>query len=68
MQVARLAKPKPRTVGNKLVEMLQALRLELKYSKDEILKLYLTHAPPYGGTFRAIARPASVISAWSRPA
>ncbi len=48
MQVARLAKPKPRTVGNKLVEMLQALRLELKYSKDEILKLYLTHAP-YGG-------------------
>ncbi len=51
MQVARLIKPKPRTVRNKLVEMAQALRLELRYSKAEILKLYLTHAP-YGGNIQ----------------
>jgi len=48
MQVARLIKPKKRTVGNKLIEMVQALKLELHYRKDEILRLYLTHAP-YGG-------------------
>jgi len=39
--------PKPRTVANKLIEMLQAVMIEWKYSKDEILKLYLLHAP-YG--------------------
>lgn len=47
MQVARLMKPKERTIKNKIIEMLQALRIEMKYSKDEILKLYLQHAP-YG--------------------
>lgn len=48
MQVARLMKPKSRTYPNKLLEMLQSLKMELKYSKDEILSLYLNHAP-YGG-------------------
>lgn len=48
MQVARLAKPKDRTIVNKLIEMVQALQIELAYSKEEILRLYLTHAP-YGG-------------------
>lgn len=48
MQVARLMEPKPRTIPNKLREMAQALRIELKYSKDEIMKIYLIHAP-YGG-------------------
>lgn len=47
MQVARLMQPKPRTVKNKLIEMIQALKIELKYSKEQILKLYLLHAP-YG--------------------
>ena len=40
--------PKERTLWNKLREMCQAVRIELNYSKDQILKLYLTHAP-YGG-------------------
>ncbi len=48
MQVARLMNPKRRTYLNKSFEILQALKIETKYSKDEILKLYLDHAP-YGG-------------------
>lgn len=48
MQIARLSDPKARTIWNKLVEMLKAVRIELRYSKNEILKLYLDHAP-YGG-------------------
>jgi len=48
MQVARLSNPKMRTVWNKLKEMFYALRLEIWYSKNEILNLYLNHAP-YGG-------------------
>jgi len=48
MQVARLMKPKPRNAACKALEMLQALKLEILYSKKTILKLYLDHAP-YGG-------------------
>lgn len=48
MQVARLMQPKERTVQNKLVEMAQALVIETRFSKDEILQMYLDHAP-YGG-------------------
>ncbi len=49
MQVIRLSrKGKPRTVYQKLIEMIQALRLELSLSKEEILLLYTAHAP-FGG-------------------
>ena len=48
MQVARLMRPKPRTYVNKALEILLALKIELYYTKDEILRLYLNHAP-YGG-------------------
>jgi penicillin-binding protein 1C len=47
MQVARALEPKRRTYFNKLVEMFRALQLEWKYSKDEILQLYL-NLVPYG--------------------
>ena len=47
MQIARLIRPKPRTYFNKFIEILQALKIELHYSKEEILQLYLNHAP-YG--------------------
>jgi len=48
-QVVRLARKNPkRTYGEKLIEMIWALRIELKYSKDEILNFYATHAP-FGG-------------------
>ena len=48
MQVARLMRPKERTYVNKARETLLALKIELYYAKDEILRLYLDHAP-YGG-------------------
>ncbi len=51
MQVARLIEEKPRTIGSKIIEILQAIKLEGMYSKGEILSLYLNHAP-YGGNTR----------------
>lgn len=46
MQVARLIrKNQKRTYTAKLQEICLALRLELTYSKAEILKLYASHAP-----------------------
>ncbi|MEW6515768.1 MAG: penicillin-binding protein 1C [candidate division FCPU426 bacterium] len=48
MQIARLARPKARTLPNKLLEMAQACKLELLTSKENLLRLYLDHAP-YGG-------------------
>ena len=49
MQTIRLArKNKPRTVFEKFIEIILATRLELRYSKDEILSLYASHAP-FGG-------------------
>lgn len=49
MQVIRLVrKGKPRTLGEKMIEIVLATRLELKYSKKKILSLYASHAP-FGG-------------------
>lgn len=49
MQVIRLSrKNKPRTFLEKIYEMILATRLELRYSKTEILALYAAHAP-FGG-------------------
>lgn len=48
MQVARLRKKQKRTYSQKIIEMFLAVKIDLHYSKDEILKLYLNHAP-YGG-------------------
>lgn len=53
MQVARLIDPqlagKPsRTMSAKLRQAWRAVQLEMHYSKDEILSLYLTHAPMGG--------------------
>jgi penicillin-binding protein 1C len=49
MQVIRLSrKGKPRTIGEKIIEIILALRLELRKSKDEILAIYASNAP-FGG-------------------
>ena len=49
MQLVRLSRGNPpRTLGEKAIEALLALRLELHYSKAELLALYASHAP-YGG-------------------
>ena len=45
MQVIRLFKNKPRTYLEKLWEIILALRLEISYSKEEILQLYADNAP-----------------------
>lgn len=59
MQVARMLDRKPRTYGNKLVEMFRALQLEKRYSKDEILQLYL-NLVPYGSNIQGV-KAASVL-------
>lgn len=49
MQVIRLSrKGKSRNIKEKVVELILATRLELRYTKDEILSLYAANAP-FGG-------------------
>ncbi|MDG5800979.1 penicillin-binding protein 1C [Marinilabiliaceae bacterium ANBcel2] len=48
MQVARMADNNPRTIRNKIWEMLRALRLETGFSKKDILIMYAANAP-FGG-------------------
>ena len=59
MQVARALEPRRRTVWAKLVQMFRAFQLEWKYSKDEILQLYLNFVP-YGGNIEGV-KAASVL-------
>ncbi len=58
MQAARLLEPGPlglgqRGVGTKLRQMARAFQLERRYSKDEILAIYLTLAP-FGGNLEGV--------------
>ena len=53
MQTARLLEPRRRTLGVKLIETLRAMQLEARYSKQQILALYLTLAP-YGGNLEGV--------------
>ncbi|WP_241094984.1 penicillin-binding protein 1C [Marinicauda algicola] len=53
MQTARLLEPRPRTLGSKVIEMVRAVQLERRLSKDEILELYLT-LTPYGGNLQGV--------------
>ena len=53
MQVARALEPKKRNLFGKCVEVFRALQLEMKYSKDEILQLYLNMVP-YGGNIQGV--------------
>jgi penicillin-binding protein 1C len=54
MQVARLLEPRAeRTVGAKLRQIVRAVQIERRFSKDEVLGLYLTLAP-YGGNLEGI--------------
>ena len=75
MQTVRIARENPpRTVPEKLWEMVLALRLELAHSKDDILLAYATHAPFGGNTvgveaaaWRYYQRPAEELS-WAEAA
>lgn len=53
MQTARLLEPRERTIPSKLIEMVRAVQLEARLSKQEILELYLTLAP-YGGNLEGV--------------
>ena len=53
MQVVRLLEPRPRTLFNKAIEAVRALQLERRFSKQEILSMYLTIAP-FGGNLEGV--------------
>ena len=75
MQVIRLSRnARRRTILEKFTEMILATRLELSYSKEQILSLYASHAP-FGGNvvgldaacWRYFGRRASQLS-WAEAA
>jgi penicillin-binding protein 1C len=53
MQVARALERRKRNIWSKLVETFRAFQLELKYSKKEILQMYL-NLVPYGGNLEGV--------------
>ena len=54
MQAARLLEPpRPRGLVTKALQMVRAVQLEERYSKDEILSIYLTLAP-FGGNLEGV--------------
>ena len=53
MQAARLLEPRPRTLRAKLIEIARALQLEARFSKREILGIWLTLAP-MGGNLEGV--------------
>jgi penicillin-binding protein 1C len=70
MQAARLLEPRPRTIRSKLIEIARALQLEARFTKDEILGIWLTLAPQGGnleglraGSLAWFGRPAITLDA-----
>ncbi len=53
MQIARMLEPKPRTVWSKMIEVFRALQLEIKYSKKQLLEIYLSMVP-LGGNIEGL--------------
>lgn len=53
MQVVRLLHPRKRTYLSKAIEIARSLQLELHFSKDEILQLYL-NLIPYGSNIEGM--------------
>ncbi|MBV1799225.1 penicillin-binding protein 1C [Siccirubricoccus sp. G192] len=65
MQAARLLEPRPRSLRSKAIEILRALQLEARFSKDEILGIWLTLAPQ-GGNLEGVR--AGALAWFGRPA
>ena len=59
MQVARALEHRKRNIGSKIIETFRAFQLELKYSKREILQMYL-NLVPYGGNIEGV-KSASIL-------
>ncbi len=54
MQVARLIEPRQgRSLSAKILQIARAIQIERRLSKEQILDLYLTHAP-YGGNLEGV--------------
>jgi penicillin-binding protein 1C len=53
MQLARLLEPRPRTIQSKLIEIIRALQIERRLTKQQILAAYLTMTP-YGGNLEGV--------------
>ncbi len=53
MQVAKMLEPGKRNIWSKFREMFRAFQLEMKYSKKEILQMYL-NLVPYGGNIEGV--------------
>ena len=53
MQVIRLLEQRERTYLNKIIEIVRTVQLELKYSKKEILEIYLSLLP-FGGNIEGV--------------
>jgi len=53
MQTIRILDPKPRKIFYKIKEIIQAIKLEILYPKEKILKLYLSIVP-MGGNLSGI--------------
>ena len=53
MQAARLLEPRPRNVASKLIEIVRATQLELRFSKREILGIWMSLAP-MGGNLEGV--------------
>ena len=74
MQVIRLSRGKERTYAEKMAEAIAAVKLDLRCSKKQILKLYAAHAP-FGGNvvgleaaaWRYFGRPPEELS-WAETA
>lgn len=65
MQAVRLLEPRPRTLGSKVIEIFRALQLEARFSKSEILEIYINLAP-FGGNLEGL-RAASLRYLGRRP-
>lgn len=53
MQLVRQLEPRPRTLSSKIIEVFRAVQYDLRFSKAEILELYLTHIS-YGGNIEGV--------------
>lgn len=65
MQIARMAEPKKRTFANKIFECFRALQIEMRYSKEEIITIYLNRLP-FGGNIEGIETASRIF--FSKPA
>lgn len=63
MQLARLLEPKPRTLLNKWREIVRSIEIEIRFTKQEILQMYMTMLP-MGGNLEGLR--AASLKYWGK--